>query len=129
MVDYAAYQACFESSTIASMNTCLNGDTQGPVHIDVGGNWNDPEQELAIQLGEIISITAAAASSSVQKIPPATIVYSNASVYGIISQIFTIYVLIPHNIAIRGRVLKPHPYTRPVTTCTRKPPNSSSLPA
>lgn len=52
MVTCDAYKFCFEESTLAAMNHCLNGGTHGPVHIKVGGEWNDPEEELTIKLGE-----------------------------------------------------------------------------
>ena len=28
------------------MNNCLNGGTHGPVHIAVGGEWDNPEEEF-----------------------------------------------------------------------------------
>ena len=52
MVSCGAYQSCFDATSMASINNCLNGGTHGPVHIKVGGEWNSPEQELTIKLGE-----------------------------------------------------------------------------
>ncbi|CAN0341395.1 unnamed protein product, partial [Ectocarpus sp. 8 AP-2014] len=51
VVSCGMYQACFDSTTLATMNNCLNGGTHGPVHIKVGGEWNDPEEDLATKLG------------------------------------------------------------------------------
>ncbi len=51
MVTCVMYQACFEATSIANMNNCLNGGTHGPVHIKVGGEWNDPEEQLTVDLG------------------------------------------------------------------------------
>eukprot|EP00903_Cladosiphon_okamuranus_P013777 g12823.t1 len=51
VVTCGQYQSCFNKDTLAGMNNCLNGGTHGPVHIKVGGEWNDPEEELAISLG------------------------------------------------------------------------------
>ena len=34
------YKSAFDSSSIAEMNVELNGDTHGPVHILVGGQWD-----------------------------------------------------------------------------------------
>ncbi|CAN0087203.1 unnamed protein product, partial [Scytosiphon promiscuus] len=45
------YESCFDSDNLADMNNCLNGETHGPVHIKVGGEWNDPEQQLTQALG------------------------------------------------------------------------------
>jgi hypothetical protein len=30
---------CFQSTSLASMNTCMNGATHGPLHILLGGQW------------------------------------------------------------------------------------------
>ncbi|CAM9758629.1 unnamed protein product, partial [Hapterophycus canaliculatus] len=51
MVSCNAYQKCFEGNTISSINNCLNGGTHGPVHILVGGEWNDPEELVTNLLG------------------------------------------------------------------------------
>eukprot|EP00903_Cladosiphon_okamuranus_P019382 g17822.t1 len=51
VVSCAVYQNAFESISIASLNRYLNGFTHGPVHVKVGGVWNNPEQELTIKLG------------------------------------------------------------------------------
>ncbi|CAM9678592.1 unnamed protein product [Ectocarpus sp. 12 AP-2014] len=51
VVSCGMYQACFDSTNLANMNNCLNGGTHGPVHIKVGGEWNDPEEDLATKLG------------------------------------------------------------------------------
>ncbi|CAM9513044.1 unnamed protein product [Ectocarpus sp. 12 AP-2014] len=56
MVSCGSYQACFDSTTLANMNNCLNGGTHGPVHIKVGGEWNDPEEDLATKLGYTAAI-------------------------------------------------------------------------
>lgn len=34
-------QNCFQSTTFADINDCLNGATHGPVHILIGGSWGD----------------------------------------------------------------------------------------
>lgn len=51
VVTCGQYQSCFDKTTLAEMNNCLNGGTHGPVHIKIGGEWNNPEQQLAIDLG------------------------------------------------------------------------------
>ena len=58
MVTCGQYQNCFDESTLAGLNNCLNGGTHGPVHIKIGGEWNNPEEELATQLGEQASRVA-----------------------------------------------------------------------
>ncbi|CAN0344074.1 unnamed protein product, partial [Scytosiphon promiscuus] len=40
IVTCSEYEACFDNDNLADMNTCLNGETHGPVHIKVGGEWN-----------------------------------------------------------------------------------------
>lgn len=52
MVSCLGYGFCFEETTLAAVNHCLNGGTHGPVHIEIGGEWNDPEKELTVDLGE-----------------------------------------------------------------------------
>lgn len=59
VVTCADYQSCFESSTIATMNNCLNGGMHGPVHAEIGGLWNNPEEDLLNKLGQMALITAA----------------------------------------------------------------------
>ena len=39
-------KACFDSSSLSDMNTCLNGATHGPLHILIGGQWD-------VDLGEL----------------------------------------------------------------------------
>lgn len=39
MVSCERWQDCFDSVDLASMNTCLNGATHGPIHILIGGQW------------------------------------------------------------------------------------------
>lgn len=51
MVSCDTYQDCFDNDNIASINHCLNGVTHGPVHIRVGGEWNNPEEDLTVELG------------------------------------------------------------------------------
>eukprot|EP00904_Undaria_pinnatifida_P008202 jgi/Undpi1/4511/HiC_scaffold_18.g07865.m1 len=51
MVTCSTYQACFDTSSLADMNNCLNGGTHGPVHILTGGEWEDPEEDLITNLG------------------------------------------------------------------------------
>ncbi|CAM9656131.1 unnamed protein product [Scytosiphon promiscuus] len=51
MVSCDMYQKCFEASTMSSINNCLNGGTHGPVHILVGGEWNNPEEQMIDHLG------------------------------------------------------------------------------
>lgn len=53
VVTCGQYQNCFDESTLAGLNNCLNGGTHGPVHIKLGGEWNNPEQELAVELGTV----------------------------------------------------------------------------
>ncbi|CAM9495225.1 unnamed protein product [Ectocarpus sp. 8 AP-2014] len=45
------YQSCFDKDNLADMNNCLNGGTHGPVHIKVGGEWNDPQEGIIQALG------------------------------------------------------------------------------
>ncbi|CAN0067281.1 unnamed protein product, partial [Ectocarpus fasciculatus] len=56
VVSCGQYQACFDSTELSDMNNCLNGGTHGPVHIKVGGEWNNPEENLAVKLGYSDSI-------------------------------------------------------------------------
>eukprot|EP00904_Undaria_pinnatifida_P008379 jgi/Undpi1/4671/HiC_scaffold_18.g08025.m1 len=51
VVSCMGYQSCFESTTLSKMNNCLNGGTHGPVHIAVGGEWSDPEQDFIVNTG------------------------------------------------------------------------------
>lgn len=51
MVDCGDYDSCFTADSIKDMNNCLNGGTHGPVHILVGGEWNDPEQSFILETG------------------------------------------------------------------------------
>ncbi|CAN0120597.1 unnamed protein product [Pylaiella littoralis] len=51
VVTCGQYQNCFDEVTLAGLNNCLNGGTHGPVHIKLGGEWNNPEETLAIALG------------------------------------------------------------------------------
>lgn len=51
MVDCQTYELCFESTSLSLMNNCLNGGTHGPVHIMVGGEWNDPEENFITKIG------------------------------------------------------------------------------
>lgn len=51
MVSCSLYHQCFEESTLSMMNNCLNGGTHGPVHILVGGEWDDPEQDFISKVG------------------------------------------------------------------------------
>eukprot|EP01035_Chromulina_nebulosa_P020906 gene20906-27098_t len=36
-------QSCFDSVTMAEFSSCFGGDTHGPVHVLIGGAWNEPE--------------------------------------------------------------------------------------
>ena len=56
MVTCGQYQICFDETTLAGLNNCLNGGTHGPVHIKLGGEWNNPEEELASELGGLLTI-------------------------------------------------------------------------
>lgn len=40
MVSCSDWQRCFESKNLATMNTCLNGEVHGPIHILLGGQWH-----------------------------------------------------------------------------------------
>lgn len=51
MVGCETYMQCFTSPTLSEMNNCLNGGTHGPVHILVGGEWDDPEEEFIAKTG------------------------------------------------------------------------------
>eukprot|EP00752_Nemacystus_decipiens_P017229 g15434.t1 len=51
VVSCTAYQSCFDSSSLAVMFTCLNGGTHGPVHTKIGGEWDNPEEDLTAKLG------------------------------------------------------------------------------
>ncbi|CAN0460623.1 unnamed protein product, partial [Phaeothamnion confervicola] len=42
-VSCGSYYGCFKSSSLATMNQCLNGGTHGPIHIIIGGNWDSPD--------------------------------------------------------------------------------------
>eukprot|EP01034_Spumella_vulgaris_P026148 gene26150-32683_t len=35
------FQSCFQSKTLSATFNCLNGRTHGPVHIMIGGSWNE----------------------------------------------------------------------------------------
>ena len=52
MVSCSDYQACFDYDALADVNNCLNGGTHGPVHIKVGGEWDDPEEAIVQALCE-----------------------------------------------------------------------------
>lgn len=52
MVSCEDYQDCFDYDALADVNNCLNGGTHGPVHIKVGGEWDDPEQDIIQALCE-----------------------------------------------------------------------------
>jgi hypothetical protein len=41
----SAVKSCFDSATLADMNVCLNGETHGPIHVLIGGQW-------AVDLGD-----------------------------------------------------------------------------
>ncbi|CAM9580371.1 unnamed protein product [Ectocarpus fasciculatus] len=56
MVTCGEFQSCFESSSIAKMNNCLNAGVHGPVHNTMGGEWSNPEEELTVQLGYSASV-------------------------------------------------------------------------
>ncbi|CAN0081632.1 unnamed protein product, partial [Ectocarpus sp. 13 AM-2016] len=56
MVTCEEFQSCFESSSIAAMNNCLNAGIHGPVHNTLGGEWNNPEEEFTFQLGYSASV-------------------------------------------------------------------------
>mmetsp|Transcript_17451 Transcript_17451/g.32044 ORF Transcript_17451/g.32044 Transcript_17451/m.32044 type:complete len:688 (+) Transcript_17451:35-2098(+) len=47
----SAIKSCFDSSTLADMNACLNGETHGPVHVLIGGQW---DVKLGSGLGETL---------------------------------------------------------------------------
>ncbi|CBJ33028.1 Hypothetical Protein RRSL_02205 [Ectocarpus siliculosus] len=51
VVTCGMYQNCFDETTLAGLFNCLNGGTHGPVHIKMGGEWNNPEEELTNSLG------------------------------------------------------------------------------
>lgn len=53
MVTCEGFQSCFESSSIAAMNNCLNAGIHGPVHTAMGGEWNNPEEEFTFRLGTV----------------------------------------------------------------------------
>eukprot|EP01035_Chromulina_nebulosa_P020096 gene20096-26092_t len=36
-------KSCFDSRSMAEFSSCFNGDTHGPVHVLIGGAWNEPE--------------------------------------------------------------------------------------
>lgn len=38
--DCGTIYQCFSSKSVAEMNECLNGDTHGPVHVMLGGQWH-----------------------------------------------------------------------------------------
>lgn len=52
MVSCETYKSCFDSEDMASMNNCLNGGTHGPVHIAVGGEWDNPEEAFINTAGK-----------------------------------------------------------------------------
>ena len=51
LVTCGGYQSCFDAETLSSMNNCLNGGTHGPVHIAVGGEWDNPAQLFITKTG------------------------------------------------------------------------------
>lgn len=58
MVSCSIYQSCFVYVTLSAMNTCLNGQTHGPVHILTGGQWQDREEEFIAKVGERIWVVS-----------------------------------------------------------------------
>ncbi|CAM9701035.1 unnamed protein product, partial [Laminaria digitata] len=52
MVSCETYQYCFDAVDMAMINNCLNGGTHGPVHIAVGGEWNNPEESFLNNAGK-----------------------------------------------------------------------------
>lgn len=54
MVSCSVYLSCFDSTTLADMNSCLNGETHGPVHILAGGEWHAAEEDFIQKVGEMI---------------------------------------------------------------------------
>lgn len=54
IVSCSVYRSCFASKTLGVINTCLNGQTHGPVHILTGGQWLDQEEEFIAKTGKII---------------------------------------------------------------------------
>lgn len=54
MVSCDTYSACFASDTLGAINSCLNGETHGPVHILSGGEWGDPEEDFIRTVGGMI---------------------------------------------------------------------------
>lgn len=57
MVSCSDYQTCFDYTTMSEINKCLNGETHGPVHIMMGGEWNDPEQDFIVKAGKALGFT------------------------------------------------------------------------
>ena len=53
MVTCEVYSSFFESSSLKVMNACLNGETHGPVHILIGGEWGASEEAFVQKVGEI----------------------------------------------------------------------------
>jgi hypothetical protein len=43
-------KSCFDSTSLAAMNTCLNGATHGPIHILLGGQWGVKLDEIQNKL-------------------------------------------------------------------------------
>eukprot|EP00904_Undaria_pinnatifida_P008207 jgi/Undpi1/4516/HiC_scaffold_18.g07870.m1 len=52
MVTCEKYQDCFDSANMSTMNNCLNGRTHGPVHILIGGEWDNPEEAFTDTVGK-----------------------------------------------------------------------------
>jgi len=46
----SAVKSCFDSTSLADMNVCLNGQTHGPIHVLIGGQWDVNLGERASRL-------------------------------------------------------------------------------
>ncbi|CAM9764660.1 unnamed protein product, partial [Ectocarpus sp. 4 AP-2014] len=56
MVSCSVYLSCFDSTTLGDMNSCLNGETHGPVHILAGGEWHAAEEDFIQKVGYYESV-------------------------------------------------------------------------
>ncbi|CAM9369255.1 unnamed protein product [Laminaria digitata] len=56
MVSCEVYSSCFESSSLKVINACLNGETHGPVHILIGGEWGASEEAFIQKVGYAESV-------------------------------------------------------------------------
>ncbi|CAM9679410.1 unnamed protein product [Phaeothamnion confervicola] len=66
-VNCVLYEGCFQSTTLGDMNVCLNGQTHGPLHIIVGGEWNHKDTDFLRTEGVFGQVRYAAGAGAKRK--------------------------------------------------------------